>query len=86
MPARCPELFVDKDTVSVGVGGDLKFSCHVQDLRDRGNQGSARWHRLACIIQCFVFLSFFGRFAFGLSLSRPMLSFPVGSWGREENL
>ena len=54
MPARCPELFVEEDAVTVG--GDLKFSRGVQDLKERGSQGSERWHRRACIIQFFVFL------------------------------
>lgn len=67
----------------MSVGGDLKFSPYVQDLKGKGNQGSKRWHRLACIIHFFVFLSSFDRFAFGLSLSSPILSFPVGSRGRE---
>lgn len=57
MPDRCPELFVEEDAVTVG--GDLKFSRGVQDLKERGSQGSERWHRLACIIQYFVFLRHF---------------------------
>lgn len=52
------------------VGGDLKFSRGVQGLKERGSQGSERWWRLACICFfffwfSFVFLSSFGRFAYG---------------------
>lgn len=65
----------------MSVGGDLKFSPYVQDLKGKGKQGSKRWHRLAYVIHFFVFLSSFNRFASGLSLSSPILSFPVGSQG-----
>lgn len=78
MPARCPELFVEESTMSVA--GDLKFSHGVQDLKGRGNRGSDRWHRLACIIQLFVFLSSFGRLVWVVPF-QPNLQCPSGKRG-----
>lgn len=75
----CPELFVEEGTVSVG--GDHKFSLGVQDLKGTGNKGSEKWHRLACIVQFFVFPSSFSRFVFVSFLSSPILKFPSGKWG-----
>lgn len=81
MPDRCPELFVEEDAVTVG--GDLKFSRGVQDLKER-EPG------LREVAQTCVYNSVFCLPSADLPMGHPFLaqsfSFPVGSWGREGNL
>ena len=50
MPARCPELFVEEGTVSVG--GDLKFSRGVQDLK--GTRAQRGGTDMPNLVFCFL--------------------------------